>query len=668
MALLERRSTILIGLLLALSLGFTAGCSDDDTSSDGGGGGSIGSKKLGQVSATPNPITFETVALGEETSVNVMISNTGESTLRISNIALKEDVGAPPRDMEQEFFKDGEGWGEQTLNLEPGVTHIVRVRYKPVNQNPDTGAVLIESNDPSNPQYVIPVSTQGLAPKIFSPATVSFPRVTPPGPGSSGDGPWRGAWKMTQVQNTGEAPLSISEIKVKGNNSRFDFSIPQPTAEEIAEGLAPDPDNDTKQWPASLAPTESFDVRVWFAPDTNNPENDELVFKSDDPTSPEYSVNLIGNSGSPCIEVSPVGEVDFALSSIGNVSQKTVTITNCSPSSKLKLQDIEITDDGGGVFAIKDGSLPAGLPAEEFVLDEGGRANFVVTFSPTQEAAYTGMVRIKSNDPSQSTLNLPLNGRGTNNACPTAVATAKVTPGGRAGTNIQALPLETIQFDGTGSSDPDGAIQRYEWTILSAPAASSSRILPTGDSSPTMFMDINGEYKVELKVYDDQNTVSCGEPAIVTILVNSETDIHIQLTWTSNGVADNDVDLHYLHPNGNRWAINANGWDCHWNNKTPNWNVPGGNPTLDIDDLNGPGPENISHSNLENVTYKIGVHYYSDHGNGPAYASIEVRNRGILTFAARDKMLHNDQFWLVGLLNGRSRTVAAVDQVTAGYP
>ncbi|AWV89825.1 choice-of-anchor D domain-containing protein [Bradymonas sediminis] len=667
MALLERRSTILIGLLLALSLGLSTGCSDDDDGTDGGGGG-IGGKEIGQVAATPNPITFETVALGQETSVNVMISNTGESTLRITNIALKEDEGDPPLDRDQEFFKDGEGWGEQKLNLEPGVTHIVRVRYKPVNQNPDSGSIVIESNDPSNPQFVIPVSTLGLAPQIFSPATVSFPRVTPPGPGSSGDGPWRGAWKMTQVQNTGEAPLSISEIKVKGNNSRFDFSIPQPTPQEIADGLAPDPDNDTKQWPATLAPTESFDLRVWFAPDTNNPEDDQLVFKSDDPSRPEYSVSLLGNSGTPCIEVSPVGEVDFALSSIGNVTQKTVTITNCSPSSKLKVQDIEITDDGGGVYAIKDGSLPAGLPDDEFVLDEGARANFVVNFSPTQEVLYRGAVRIKSNDASQGVLNLPLNGRGTNNACPTAVATAKVSPGGRAGTDIQSLPLETIQFDGSASSDPDGSVQRYEWTILSAPAASSSRILPTGDPRPTMFMDINGEYKVELKVYDDQNTVSCGEPAIVTIMVNSDSDIHIQLTWTSNGGADNDLDLHYMHPNGSRWAMNSNGWDCYYNNKTPDWNVPGGNPTLDIDDLYGPGPENITHNNLEDVTYKIGVHHYSDYGNGPAYASVEVRNNGVLTYEARDKLLTNDQFWLVGFLGGTNHTVVPADTVTAGYP
>src|SRR5690554_1096870 len=668
MAIVERRILFIISLLV-VSLGFS-GCSDDDSGKKEDG--PITGKRLGQVTASPNPVTFETVSLGEETNVSVVISNAGESALRITNIALKEDIGPAPMDSDEEFFKDGDGWGKQDLVLEPDQTHIVQVRYKPLNSSLDTGSILIESNDPSNPQYTLLITTQGLSPKIFSPATVSFPRVTPPSADASGeDGPWRGAWTITQVQNTGEAPLKINDIKIKGDNSRFSFSIPQPTAEELAEGLSPSPDNDVDALPEALQELESgqsFDLRVWFAPDTTNPAEDQLVFTSNDPSSPEYSVNLLGNSGSPCIEVTPHEGVDYGLSSIGNVSQKTVTVTNCSPSSKLALQSVEITDDGGGVFQIKEGSLPTGLPEEPFILDEGGRANFVVTFSPEGEAAYAGLVQIKSDDLSQQTLELPLSGRGTNNACPTAIASAKVVPGGRSGTTIQSIPLETVEFDASASLDPDGTIQRYEWTILSAPAASSSRITPAGAVNPTMFMDINGEYKVELKVYDDENTVSCGEPAIINITVRSETDIHVQLTWESeNGIPDNDVDLHYLHPNANdRWGSGANGWDCYFGRKTPDWQVPNGSPTLDIDDLTSGGPENVSHSNLEAVTYKVGVHYWSDHGNGPVYATVEIRNSGILTFAARDKYLTDEQFWIVAYINGLNRLVVGADIVTNG--
>src|SRR5690554_344626 len=173
MAQFERHSRILLASLLALSLGFS-GCSDDDSDKTDR---QITGKRLGQVAANPNPVTFETVSLGEETNVSVVISNAGESALRITNIALKEDIGPAPMDSDEESFKDGDGWGKQDLVLEPDQTHIVQVRYKPLNSSLDTGSILIESNDPSNPQYTLLITTQGLSPKIFSPATVSFPRV-----------------------------------------------------------------------------------------------------------------------------------------------------------------------------------------------------------------------------------------------------------------------------------------------------------------------------------------------------------------------------------------------------------------------------------------------------------------------------------------------------------
>src|SRR5699024_3263363 len=145
---------------------------------------------------------------------------------------------------------------------------------------------------------------------------------------------------------------------------------------------------------------------------------------------PAYSVDLIGNSGAPCINLIPNDQVSFAQSSIGQVSQKTVTIENCSANSELELSSIELNDDGGGVFEIADGSLPGDLPAEKFILRSGQRTNFVVSFSPLSEDAYEGNVRVKSNDPALPEVDLPINGRGTNNACPTAVATAKIRGAG----------------------------------------------------------------------------------------------------------------------------------------------------------------------------------------------------------------------------------------------
>lgn len=640
---------------------------DSQADSDGEGQDGVDSQDPAQLDAAPNPIGFDSVAVGEEASVSVSLSNTGEKTLIISKIMLNEEAGEASLDLNAEFFADGDGWGTQTTALEPGMTHTVTVRYHPVNQVLDRGSIVVESNDPQNPTYLIPLVTQFLAPKIFSPVTVSFPRV----PGTGQDPGWRGAWKITQVQNTGESPLHVSDIRIEGANSRFDFSIPHPTAQEIAQGVSPDPANDNSNWPDSLAPGERFDVRVWFAPDSNNPDQDQLTLMSDDPINPEYSVYLIGNSDTPCIEVSAISEVNFGMSSVAQTSQKSVTITNCSPTFPLDLESIEITDDGGGVFAIQDGSLPAGLPDDEFVLSQGEQTNFVVTFDPTQATAYSGSVRITNNDPAQSVIDVPLTGEGTENACPTAVATATIQgdASSQATTDLDASPLDTIQFDASASSDSDGSVARYEWTLLSSPALSSTRIAAADSESPTMFIDVFGEYKVELKVYDDQNTTSCGESAIVTINSNSDDDIHIQLTWTGGAsVGQKDVDLHYLHPNGTGWGSESNGWDCYYANKYPVWGAQNSSPSMDIDDIRGPGPESISHSNLEDLNYKVGVLYYSDHGNGPTYATVEIRNQGVLIFSDRDQLLSNNEFWQVATVHGGDLSATPIDVVTQDYP
>lgn len=392
--------------------------------------------------------------------------------------------------------------------------------------------------------------------------------------------------------------------------------------------------------------------------------------------SPDTTEDIIP-SGTGCIEVTPVEEVDFGMSSTDAVSNKTVVITNCSPNRPLNLGEIAITDDGGGVFSLSEQDSEGGLLDGNFVLEAGAQAHFVVTFAATRAVAYNGTVRIRSNDVERPSIDLALLGTGTERACPTAVALASIAGNSshRPGTEIVANPLDTIEFDGTrsyGADDETGGITRYEWTILSSPTSSSERIMPADGSTPTLYLDASGEYRIELKVFDGENTISCGDPAIVTIRATSGEDIHVQLTWTTTEHSEDsegrDVDLHYLHPNSTEWADGSYGWDCYYANKTPDWRVPGGSPMLDIDDLVGPGPENISHSNLEQVTYRVGVHYYSDHENGASYVTVEIRSGGVLIYSERDRRMTHEQFWEVATIDGKDLSVQPVGTTTQGLP
>jgi len=74
------------------------------------------------------------------------------------------------------------------------------------------------------------------------------------------------------------------------------------------------------------------------------------------------------------------------------------------------------------------------------------------------------------------------------------------------------------------------------------------------------------------------------------------TAIRVTLSWDT---ADTDVDLWVTDPSGER---------CYYANR----NTASG-LSLDFDDTNGYGPENITTSNIIPGDYVVQVHYYSDH-------------------------------------------------------
>lgn len=89
------------------------------------------------------------------------------------------------------------------------------------------------------------------------------------------------------------------------------------------------------------------------------------------------------------------------------------------------------------------------------------------------------------------------------------------------------------------------------------------------------------------------------------------TALRVTLSWDTGGT---DVDLWVTDPNGER---------CYYGHRTT---VSGLN--LDVDDVNGFGPENITTTNIIPGDYLVQVHYYSDHDSNNAIgtnAAIVIR-------------------------------------------
>ena len=143
-----------------------------------------------------------------------------------------------------------------------------------------------------------------------------------------------------------------------------------------------------------------------------------------------------------------------------------------------------------------------------------------------------------------------------------------------------------------------------------------------------------------------------------------------QLSWDT-GPASSDIDLHLVKPAG---TTNSSTTDCYYANCTPDdspldWGAAGsaGNPSLDVDNTDGYGPENITLSGAENGTYRVIVRNFDGVANTHAtvklyFNDVEVyRNTSVVLDAAHD-------YWTVASVDIVNHTYTAVDTYSPTAP
>ncbi len=260
---------------------------------------------------------------------------------------------------------------------------------------------------------VIPISTDDRVPKIYTAFNPTWVDGYDPVPAEQRNL----TWSVPEVQNIGQAPLEITGAVLTGSPS---ISVSYPTSMEDFS----DPATDRATPPTLVQPGQGFPMRIFWNPVDDNPASADLIFFTNDPDSPQYTVKMFLNSGVPCIKLSPEDEIDFGEGILGLENSKIVTIENCSSIFELEVWSVEISHDGGNghnpVFGLQDGSLPAGLPGGTAILAPGDTTNFVVTYTPTEEIVSLGELIVRSNGfPNGSTgvlsgmFRLPLVGEGT---------------------------------------------------------------------------------------------------------------------------------------------------------------------------------------------------------------------------------------------------------------
>jgi len=684
-----------VSLVLCLSA-LVLGCSD---SRDDGGGGQLVTEAA-QIEVLPLQVVFSSaiIGAGELAPVEqIIITNNGAGDLQVKSIRLEEDDPVKEFELAYEVPVDGEGVKrfqidekEVCPNMDNftlvGVgkeddTHrsycVMWVVYRPSDTERDSGRILLRSNDTGQEEVTVTLSTGESKPQLtVQPPEVRFGDVT------------EGATATQELTlfNSGKANLEIQRIEL-ANDADGQFTV------EIAQ------DKGTyNSYPATLRPgvdvvdRETMVLLVHYTPNRIGGADGKLRIESNDPNNQVYEVDISASSIKPCIEILPA-DADFGDVAIGESKELALDLTNCG-NAPLVITEASLVDPGEGTsedFHIH--SAPGGLDCAggdttctgEITIGEASTETLVLQYTPGEEGPDGGRLYLNTNVPGKEDLEVLLFGRGTTNTCPVAVGQARI-----AGSDtwdlfpdtehqLVTIPLKTLELRGDNSDDPDGAIDSYQWTVVERPDDSTAQLSPhEAHPNPTFFLDLAGTYVFELQVVDNKGLPSCQNARVVVDAVPDE-DIHVQLVWdtpadpdqTDEGfAAGSDMDVHVLHPLG-EWFDMPH--DCFYGNPNPDWGRPANpsdDPSLDRDDTDGAGPENINLDNPENNrVYRVGVHYFNDHGYGASFVTVRVFVQGSLRFElANKRMPSTDYFWDVATIAWPGGHIQQIDNLLAAAP
>jgi hypothetical protein len=380
------------------------------------------------------------------------------------------------------------------------------------------------------------------------------------------------------LTNVGRAKMTVSNIALTKDDGIFRI---ESKPEVVESGL-----------------TEN--IVVVFTPLAEQAYEDTLVFETDDEENLRLELTLTGTGSTRAII-----EVQPAMLDFGRVAECASTVQLITILSKgtadLVIEEIAFTEGSSPAFSFVGSVRPATVKT----VDANGLPGQIqitvrVSAAAGSTGALTGGVKIRSTDPEQRELIIPLTA--TVNQAPIPL----IAPLGN------GAPGQRITLDGAGSMDPDGdAPITYKWTIRSKPLASSTTIAAPENATTEMTLDamVPGAYEVQLDVTDSTGAKSC-QPARATVVASPAQKLLVEMFWDNPGT---DLDLHVLR--NNMALLGSLPDDCFYQNRAPDWGVVGDtmdDPALVRDALTGYGPEVFGYVNPVDGTYRVAVKYENE--------------------------------------------------------
>ncbi|MEW5853364.1 MAG: hypothetical protein AB2A00_31580 [Myxococcota bacterium] len=450
------------------------------------------------------------------------------------------------------------------------------------------------------------------------------------------------------VRNLGTGPLLLGEPHLSGgeNDNRF-----------LLSGLVHD-----------LAPGEELVITITVLP-PNEPRDMQavLVIPSNDDVRPEVAVPLRANIGlAPGLVLTP--EVCDRQVGVGRPAVCEYSVVNTA-DHVIDIAALGMAASSDPGFSIEPVTLPQPVPV-------GTAFTLRVIMSPPLAQPYEGQLQVVSSEGQILHATARVTGAGD----PTAVIDVESVGGVPvpAGTVPPMRPLDNVVLTSVRSAAPPGrTLASRTWRLISRPPESTV-VLLTPNNQQTRFafnssgvtrngMDVAGTYVVGLVVRDSSGQESA--EATMTLQAIPGQGIHLQLTWEH---PSSDMDLHLIRGSGTFGSLTN---DCHYGNCRPDsqgnprldWGTLEQSPVLDVDDVNGYGPENINLEDPAANTYKVGVHYFATHGGSSAVpCTVKIFVGSSLAGEFTRTLTTEDVFWEVAEITIPTGAVTELD--TLEYP
>ncbi len=235
---------------------------------------------------------------------------------------------------------------------------------------------------------------------------------------------------------------------------------------------------------------------------------------------------------------------------------------------------------------------------------------------------------------------------------------------------VDELPA-LVECSGSLSTATDATIDEYLWD-LTTPPLSDATLTPFGETAQ-FNVDAPGTYDVSLDVRDSNGVLSCATATTSVFapppVEEGSINLSVQLTWETPGDTDPtdtgfgagaDMDLVLLNRSLGCWSSSTA--RCDWAQRQPDWGRPGlaDDPSHDIDDNDGGGPELVTMVSSAAGDYYIGVHYWEDSGFGASTARVRVFVDGDMVLDERRPM-NRLEFWNVARFSLPDGEVEFVD-------